>query len=80
MTDGAQNKFLLLEREESVKICRVCCLRVNNMFLPWGNEIWQGSKCPVIMSLVLSGVPWTFNPFYFPVTQLQRDFLTEQAL
>lgn len=49
------------------------------MFLPWGNEVWQGSKCCGIVSLVLSGVPWTFNPFYFSVTQAQRDFLTEQA-
>lgn len=50
------------------------------MFLPWGNEIWQDSKCYVIMSLALSGVPRTFNPFYFSLTQLQGDFLTEQAL
>lgn len=50
------------------------------MSLAWGNEIWQGSKCCVIMSLVLSGVPWMFNPFYISVTQLQGDFLTEQAL
>lgn len=62
------------------KICRVCRLRVNNVSLPWGNEIWQDGKRCVIMSLVLSGVLCLFNRFYFSVTQLQPDFLTEQAL
>lgn len=50
------------------------------MVLPWDNEIWQDSKCCVIMFLVLNGVPWTFNPFYFLVTRLPGDFMTEQAL
>lgn len=44
------------------------------MFLPWGNEIWQDSKCYVIPPLVLKGVSWTFNPFYFLVTQLLGVF------
>lgn len=50
------------------------------MFLPWGNQTCQDSKCAVIMSLVLNAVSWKFNPLYFSVAQLLGDFLTEQAL